>query len=210
MDDTLIKQARQLNLRNGGPTGVIAPVILITDDLRLPDPVAAIKQLPPDSMVIFRHYDHPHRARLAATLRQICRARHIPFLVANDLSLALTVSADGLHLPQYRILQTPHIYWQIPRDIVVTSACHDMLTLRHLALLPARYRPDGVLISPVFPTRSHPGAPTLSHRTVLHMASICKHLGITPIGLGGINAKTCRNLRSSSLASLAGIGFSSG
>lgn len=33
-------------------------------------------------------------------------------------------------------------------------------------------------------------------------------LGITPIGLGGVTAQTIGNLRTSALASIAGIGFS--
>ncbi|MDG4718577.1 MULTISPECIES: thiamine phosphate synthase [Thalassospira] len=209
MDDTLLKQARPLNLRNGGQTCAIPPIVLMTDDLRLPDPHTAIKQLPRDSMVVFRHYIHPDRYQFAQSLRQLCKARHIPFLVANDLALALQISADGIHLPEYRILQTPGIYRQLPRKMLVTSACHSLTTLRHLGLLHPLDRPDGVMISPLFATQSHPGASSLPLARMRQMASQCHQLGIVPIGLGGINHKTCRFLRSSTLASLAGIGFSS-
>lgn len=208
MDDTLLKQARHLNLRNGGPTWAIPPIVLMTDDQRLPDPHPAIKLLTHDSMVVFRHYDHPDRVQLAQSLRRLCKARKIPFLVANDLALALRISADGIHLPEYRIRQSPGIYHQIAREMLVTSACHSLSTLRHFALLPPRYRPDGILISPLFATRSHPGAASLSPAQIRHMAMQCHQLGIVPIGLGGINRETCRFLRSSLLASLAGIGFS--
>lgn len=208
MDDTLLKQARQLNLRNGGPNCPFPPIILLTDDLRLPDPAPAIKSLPRDSMVIFRQYDHPQRAALGANLRSLCRAKGIPFLVANDVSLALKLTADGIHLPEYRILTTPHIYRQIPARFLVTSACHSVTTIRRLGVLPIQYRPDGVLISPLFPTQSHPGANTLSFNDIFTMADLCKHGGMTPIGLGGINKKNVGILRSSPLASLAGIGFS--
>ena len=209
MDDTLLKQARQLNLRNSRPGSVFPPVLLLTDDHRLPDPRSAIKQLPRNSMVIFRHYNHPDRPKLAASLRQLCRLHQIRFLVADDLGLALEISADGIHLPEYRILQTPGIYHQIPTGMITTSACHGIKTLRHMALLPSRNRPSGALISPVFSTQSHPGRSGLSLQKVQQLAMLCHTLGITPVGLGGINRKTCRNLRSSALASLAGIGFSS-
>ncbi|MBX2832314.1 MAG: thiamine phosphate synthase [Rhodospirillales bacterium] len=208
MDDTLLKQARQLNLRNGGPNCPIPPIILLTDDLRLPDPAPAIRSLPRDSMVIFRQYNHPQRARLGADLRSLCRAKGIPFLVANDIALALKLDADGIHLPEYRILTTPDVYCQIPSGFLITSACHNVATVRRLGILPRQYRPDGVLISPVFPTQSHPGANPLSFSDILTMASMCKHHGMAPIGLGGINKKNVGNLRSSPLASLAGIGFS--
>ena len=184
-------------------------MVLMTDDQRLPDPREAIKQLPRDSMVIFRHYGHPDRARLAAKIRIECRRLGHRILMANDIELALALGADGVHLPEYRIWQSPSIYQQIPENLIVTSACHGMATLRKICLLPRRFRPDGLLISPVFATRSHPGATSLSSAQVRHMAMQCHQRGITPIGLGGINRETCGFLRSSSLASLAGIGFSS-
>lgn len=208
MDDTLLKQARQLNLRNGGKHCVIPPIALMTDDVRLPDPETAIKALPADSMVVFRHYDHPERAILGARLRRLCRAKGILFLVANDLSLALKLDADGIHLPEYRIHQTPQIYAQIPHDLIRTSACHQINTIRALRQLPKATRPDGVFISPIFPTQSHPGAATLKQRDMLAMARLCKEAKMPPIGLGGITGKTAAKLRTSALASLAGIGFS--
>lgn len=208
MDDTLLKQARQLNLRNGGKHGVIPPIILMTDDVRLPDPEPAIRALPADSMVVFRHYDQPERAILGAKLRRLCRARGILFLVANDLSLTLKLDADGIHLPEYRIHQTPQIYTQIPQDLIRTSACHQVNTIRALQQLPRVARPDGVFISPIFPTQSHPGAATLKQSDMLAMARFLKEAKMPPIGLGGVTGGTAAKLRTSALASLAGIGFS--
>ncbi|NIY75108.1 thiamine phosphate synthase [Thalassospira sp. HF15] len=208
MDKALLKQARRLNARNGGPNCPIPPIVLMTDDQRLPDPEAAIRSLPRDSMVIFRHYDHPQRAKLGAKLRTICHAKGMPFLVANDVALALRLDADGVHFPEYRALTDPGIYRRIPQDFLRTSACHSMQTLRQLTLLPEPVRPDGVLISPIFPTQSHPGAAPMSLADTNEMTRMCQKANMTPIGLGGINAQTIENLRNSALASVAGIGFS--
>ena len=208
MDKALLKQARRLNARNGGPNCPIPPVVLMTDDQRLPDPEAAIRNLPHDSMVIFRHYDHPKRAKLGAKLRAICRARGIPFLVANDVALALRLDADGLHFPEYRALADLGIYRRIPQGFLRTSACHSAQTLRQLTLLPKHIRPDGVMISPIFTTQSHPGANPMSLADLGQLTRLCQRAGMTPIGLGGITTQTIKNLRASALASVAGIGFS--
>jgi thiamine-phosphate pyrophosphorylase len=208
MDKALLKQARRLNLRNGGPNCPIPPIVLMTDDQRLPNPEPAIRALPRDSMVIFRHYDHPMRAQIGAKLRTICRAKGIPFLVANDVGLALRLDADGLHFPEYRALTDPGIYQRIPGHFIRTSACHAPKTIQRLGLLPKTARPDGMLISPIFPTRSHPGANPMSLSDIRQISRMCHMLGITPIGLGGITAQTFENLRTSALASIAGIGFS--
>ena len=208
MDASLLKQAHQLNLRNRVTNGLFPPVILMTDDHRLPDPVAAMTKLPRHSMVVFRHYDHPDRASLAAKLRSQCRRLGHRMLIANDVALALTLGADGVHLPEYRIWQSPSMYRQIPDGLIVTSACHSMTTARKLCLLPASFRPDGLFISPVFATQSHPGASTMPFGVVQRVARICAHHAISPIGLGGINRENVGKLRGSALASLAGIGFS--
>lgn len=208
MDKALLKQARRLNLRNGGPNCPIPPIVLMTDDQRLPDPEPVIRALPRDSMVIFRHYDHPMRAKLGAKLRTLCRAKGIPFLVANDVSLALRLDADGLHFPEYRALIDPGIYQRIPGHFMRTSACHALTTIQRLGLLPEATRPDGVLISPIFPTQSHPGANPMLLSDIRQISRMCHMLGITPIGLGGITGQTIEKLRTSALASIAGIGFS--
>ncbi|KXJ51595.1 MAG: hypothetical protein AXW12_02625 [Thalassospira sp. Nap_22] len=208
MDKALLKQARRLNLRNGGPNCPIPPIVLMTDDQRVPDPGPAIRALPRDSMVIFRHYDHPMRAQIGEKIRTLCRAKGIPFLVANDVALALKLDADGMHFPEYRALTDPGIYLRIPGHFICTSACHARTTIQRLGLLPKTARPDGVLISPIFSTQSHPGANPMSLSDIRQISRMCHMLGITPIGLGGVTAQTIGNLRTSALASIAGIGFS--
>ncbi|WP_404423511.1 thiamine phosphate synthase [Thalassospira australica] len=210
MDATLAKQARQLNLRNGGPNCQIPPIVLMTDDKRLPDPVPAIIGLPPKSMVIFRHYGlaRADRAKLAYRVRRICRQYGHLFLIANDLALAQHLDADGIHLPEYRIHKTPQIYRQVRDGMLITSACHKLQTLRRLALLPSGDSPDAALISPVFQTRSHPGQPGMDFTAFLQQAAFCQSLGIVPIALGGIKPDNVTMLRGSGVASLAGIGFS--
>ncbi len=210
MDATLAKQARQLNLRNGGPNCPIPSIVLMTDEKRLPDPIPAIIGLPHRSMVIFRHYDlaPADRTKLAYRVRRTCRQYGHLCLIADDLALALHLEADGIHLPEYRIRKTPHAYRQIPRDMLVTSACHSMQTLHLLALLTPDQRPDGVLISPVFATESHPDQPGMAFSAFLQRTALCRSLGLIPIALGGIKPDNVAMLRGSGVASLAGIGFS--
>lgn len=209
MDKALLNQARRLNARNGGPNCPIPPIVLMTDDQRLPDPEPAIRALPHDSMVIFRHYglEAADRARLGAKLRTICRARGIIFLVANDVALALKLDADGLHFPEYRIGKTPRIYGQVPCDMLLTSACHSAQTLSQLALLSPNQRPDGVLVSPAFSTESHPGRIALARAAFVKLSVQTRHLKMGAIALGGIKSNNVRLLHKAPICAIAGIGF---
>lgn len=209
MDATLAKQARQLNLRNGGPDCPIPPIILMTDDKRVPDPIPAIIGLPRRSMVIFRHYglNPKDRAHLAYIVRRTCRQYGHLCLIADDLALALRLDADGIHLPEYHIEKRPHIYRQIPHDMFVTSACHSLQTLRKLALLASDQRPDGVLISPVFATHSHPDGSSLGITAFRQLSSQTHNCGMAAIALGGIKPNNFRLLRKTPICAVAGISF---
>ncbi|MEE8247847.1 MAG: thiamine phosphate synthase, partial [Alphaproteobacteria bacterium] len=96
---TLAKLALELNLSHPAGRG-LPPLVLLSDSLRLPDPIAAAALLPSGSAVILRNYDDPGRAQLAARLAPLCRQRRLILLVAGDGRLAARVGAQGVHFPE--------------------------------------------------------------------------------------------------------------
>ena len=84
-------------------------------------------------------------------------------------------------------------------------------TLPGLAIYQLATRPGidavGIILSPVFPTDSHPGAPTLGP---LRFAAWARRAPLPVYALGGVNAVTARRLAASNAAGLAGIGFAIG
>src|ERR1051325_5681184 len=80
--------------------GRLPLVALLTDDERLPDPLAAARALPRGSMIVVRARQSSHRAKLARSLLAIVRERGLTLLVANDPALADRVHACGLHLSE--------------------------------------------------------------------------------------------------------------
>ncbi|MCH8137360.1 MAG: zinc-binding dehydrogenase [Proteobacteria bacterium] len=79
----------------------LPPLILMTDEVRLANPEAAVGALPRGSAVIFRHYRADDRRAIATRLAGICRRRGLKLLIAGDVRLAIEVGAQGLHLPEY-------------------------------------------------------------------------------------------------------------
>lgn len=126
-------------------------VILYTDDVRLPDPVAAARQLPKGAAVIVRSTDPLRRLRLAQALRDIARLRGLFLLIADDVALALKVGADGVHLPEAKIGQAAAI--RARHRLIVTAAAHSLRALAKSDWV------DALILSPTFPTASHPGKP---------------------------------------------------
>lgn len=165
--------------------------ILVTDERRLPDPAAAINALPPGAGVLLRHYQTCDRAALARRLARIARNGRIVMLVAGgDWRLAARIGAAGIHLPEgaARTLADPGLRLWLRRGHLLSIACHSPRALSRAAALGA----DAALLSPVFPTRSHPGARCLGG---LRFAQWARRAALPVIALGGINRRTARALR---------------
>jgi thiamine-phosphate pyrophosphorylase len=172
-------------------SGVLA---LLTDDLRLADPLASVQALPTGSLVIVRAHDHVRRAVLAAQLRPIVRRRGLILLIADDPHLAARIGAHGIHLSERRAKEAAH--WRARfGHWFVTAAAHSLRAVLNAAAA------DAVLLSPVFATQSHAKALPLTPARARLMARQIR----TPIfALGGVTANNAALLPG--FAGLAAIG----
>ena len=127
----------------------------------------ALRRLPPGGGVVFRHHglSPGARARLFVAVRRRAQARGQPVLSAG----ALLPGADGVHG-------------------IVSRSAHD----RREALAAVRGGARILFVSPLFATRSHPGAPALSARDA---ARIGRGLPVRRIALGGMDARRWRVAR---------------
>jgi thiamine-phosphate pyrophosphorylase len=182
------KLARAARIHNCGA------LLLLTDDLRLSDPLPAARALPPGAVIILRAREADRRAVLAASLRGIARARGLLLLIADDPRLAARIGAHGIHLPQARAKEAAHWRARYPHWFV-TAAAHS------LGAVLGGGGADAVLLSPVFATRSHPNAPAL---TAARARLIARQVPIPVFALGGINAQNAGLLQG--FAGLAAIG----
>lgn len=190
--------------RRGG-TFPYPDFILMTDGERLSDPVAVVAGLPRGSAVILRHYGAPGREELAIRLVAASKRRGIPVLVAADARLAREIGADGLHLPEAMAARGPGVWskWRKP-GWLVTAAAHSPAALHRAKAAGA----DAALLSPVFPSESHPGGAALG---VLRFAQWCRKSPLPVYALGGVSAVNIRRLKGCGAQGVAGIsGFVNG
>lgn len=173
---------------------------VMSDDERLPslDPVAAI--LPPCSLLIARSRSTERLAAMVESALPICRRRLLTLLIANEVNLAIQLGADGVHLSEARLRASPRRPDPGRRNWIVTASAHDEVALQRAA----RCGIDLALLSPVFPTASHPDAATLGP---LRFVGLTRQSPIPVLALGGMNTKTALRLRGSGAVGIAGIGF---
>lgn len=192
----LARHARALNMRHARGRALPA-VVLMTDDRRTADWVAAVAALPSGSAVIVRHRNAGERERLARLLRPICGARRVTLLVADDAALAQRIRADGVHVPERQLGKLPGIRSRNTRWLVTCSA-HGAAAVRRAVRLGV----DAAFISPVFATASHPERRALG---VTRLAALIGGCGAV-YALGGVEPKTVRRLAAHRIVGIGLIG----
>ncbi len=139
----------------------------------------ALRRLPRGSGFVFRHYHLPPAERRARfrTLARIARGRGHSVILAGSAAAARRWGADGAYGDA--------------RAIGPGAALTRLVTVHSLAELRRARRADAVLLSPVFPTRSHPGATGLG---TLRFRAIAAWADLPVIALGGMDAHRARRL----------------
>ncbi|HWC64335.1 MAG TPA: thiamine phosphate synthase [Rhizomicrobium sp.] len=151
----------------------------MTDDVRLADPLAAVRALPKGSLVVLRAGDAARRATLAVRLRALARERGLILLVADDPVLARVTGASGLHLPERRAHEAGHWRAKNPHWLISASA-HSLRSALQAG------HADMIFLSPVFVTASHRLAKPLS---APRARLIARGLKRPVFALGGVTAR---------------------
>lgn len=121
------------------------------------------KQMPADDFI-----------KLAQVVAERCQQAGAQLLINGDTELAAKLQA-GVHLSSKQLSelkQRPDLPW-------VAASCHDAEELTRAVELGA----DFAVLSPVLPTASHPGAPTLGWP---RFAELLAHCPIPVFALGGL------------------------
>ena len=152
------------------------PTLWLMTDERVSDTalLAAVARLPKGRAgVIFRHYRTTPKARRALfdAVRAIARRRRLMLLLADDAHMASAWQADGWHGRGGR---------KAAERMIHSAPAHDATEIRSAR----RNRADLILLSPLFQTRSHPGA---AHLGRVRFAALARQATIPIMALGGVN-----------------------
>ncbi|MET0180191.1 MAG: thiamine phosphate synthase, partial [Novosphingobium sp.] len=170
-----------------GRTGHALPRLWLVTDARN-DAVLdrAIARLPRGAGVIFRHHHlpRPERRRRFEAIRRACRRRSHRLVLAAPPALARRWRADGSYAA--------------PAPGVTLATVHGLRAIGRANRMGA----VAAILSPVFATRSHPGAAGLGRVRFLLLA---RHSCVPVIALGGMTARRFRGLKSYGWAAIDGL-----
>ncbi|MEQ6334088.1 thiamine phosphate synthase [Sphingobium sp. MK2] len=160
------------------------PTIWLMTDERVADAalLVAVARLPKGRAgIVFRHYRTGEKARRALfdAVRVLARRRRLVLLLAGEGRTAAAWRADGWHGRDTR---------RVVRPMLHSMAAHDVREV----LAARRGRADLLFVSPLFPTRSHPGAGCLGRA---RFAALARQADVPVMALGGVKPGHRRMLR---------------
>jgi thiamine-phosphate pyrophosphorylase len=165
---------------------------MMTDERQGDRVLGAVERLPRGAGLVFRHSSLPEgeRRRLFLEIQAVARRRALLLMLAGEPELATAWGADGSHgFCGGRAS---------PRGLLRSAAVHNLQELREAECAGA----DFVFVSPVFPTRSHPGSPVLG---AAGFAAIAAEARVPVIALGGMDAAKAQSVRGLNMYGWAGI-----
>jgi thiamine-phosphate pyrophosphorylase len=172
------------------------PLVWLVSDARNDDRLEAIlRRLPRGSGLIFRHYHLDPEARRGRfdALAILARTRGHLVVLAGSAREARRWGASGCYCSP-EAGSSRRSQGLLIR--LITAHC-----LREIGMA-NRARADAILLSPVFPTRSHPGASPLG---AVRFRLLARHSRVPVIALGGMNRHRARVLGHKNWAAIDGI-----
>ena len=141
----------------------------------------ALANLPEGSGFVFRHYHLKETARQQRylALRDLCLAHGHLMILSGDAETATAWQANGIYGSPAKLGERAGLL-----RLATVHALREVGLANHA-------RVDGMFLSPVFPTRSHPDASCLG---VANFRSIAAQAESPVIALGGMTAERAAEL----------------
>ncbi|MBE6075430.1 MAG: bifunctional hydroxymethylpyrimidine kinase/phosphomethylpyrimidine kinase [Selenomonas ruminantium] len=133
----------------------------------------------------------------AQRIKALCHAFNVPFIVNDNIGIALACDADGVHIGQQDMAVKEARALLGPEKILGVSA-----KTTAQALAAENDGADYLGVGAVFPTDSKANASKISHN---ELQRICAAVSIPVVAIGGINEKNISKLQHSSISGAAVI-----
>lgn len=133
----------------------------------------------------------------AKEIKLLCKTYNVPFVINDNIDIALTIDADGVHVGQSD-MEAGSVREKLGRNKIVGVSVQTV----EQAVLAEKRGADYVGVGAVFPTDSKEDAVDVSHET---LQEICKAVNIPVIAIGGISRDNIIKLKGSGICGIAVI-----
>ena len=133
----------------------------------------------------------------AKKIKKLCAEYHVPFVINDNVDIALKIDADGVHVGQSD-METGKVREKLGPDKIIGVSCKTV----EQALLSKKHGADYLGVGAVFHTGSKADAEDVSHET---LTAICNAVKIPVIAIGGITRDNVTELSGSGICGIAVI-----
>lgn len=133
----------------------------------------------------------------ALEIQKLCKERHVPFVLDDDVDLAVKINADGVHVGQSD-MEAGRVREKIGPDKILGVSAQTV----EEAIKAEQEGADYLGVGAVFPTSSKDDAEPVSRET---LAAICKAVSIPVIAIGGITRDNVIKLKGTGIVGIAVI-----
>jgi len=133
----------------------------------------------------------------AVEIQQLCRKHNIPFVINDNVDIALKINADGVHVGQSD-MEAGNVRRLLGDDKIIGVSAQTV----EQAVLAEKMGADYLGVGAVFPTGSKDDADDVSHET---LKAICEAVSIPVIAIGGISVNNVMELKGSGICGIAVI-----
>ena len=141
--------------------------------------------------------DRPAFVQEARELKALCARYGVPFVINDEVSIAMEVDADGVHVGQSD-MEAGDVRTRLGEDKIIGVSAQTV----EQAMLAQQRGADYLGVGAVFPTGSKDDADDVSHET---LKAICEAVDIPVIAIGGIGAHNVAQLRGTGICGIAVI-----
>ena len=133
----------------------------------------------------------------AQELKELCKQYQVPFVINDDVELALKVDADGVHVGQSD-MEAGDVRKKLGKDKIIGVSAQTL----EQAVMAEKHGADYLGVGAVFPTSSKDDAQEVDYET---LKAICQAVQIPVIAIGGINTQNVDRLKGSGICGVAVI-----
>lgn len=144
-----------------------------------------------------KHLDEAHFLEEAKELQTLCRSWHVPFLINDNVEIALAIDADGVHVGQSD-MAAGDVRKKLGDDKIIGVSAQTV----EQALLAEKVGADYLGVGAVFPTSSKDDANEVTYET---LKAICSAVSIPVVAIGGITQENVHQLAGSGICGAAVI-----
>ena len=141
--------------------------------------------------------EEPAFLQEARELQALCRSYHVPFIVNDNVDIALAMDADGVHVGQSD-MEALDVRRKLGPDKIIGVSAQTV----EQALLAEKHGADYLGVGAVFPTGSKADAEEVSFDT---LKAICQAVSIPVVAIGGISRGNVARLAGSGICGVAVI-----